>query len=142
MSPHQFLNPEGLGPPVGFSHVVVPGQGRLVFLAGQTAHQADGKLKGSTLPDQFGAAAGNLVTALQAAGGRPEDLVWLQIFVTDVDAYTAALPEIGDAWRAAFGRHYPAMGLFGVTRLFDPACLVELMGVAVVAEETVNPGVV
>ena len=34
-------------------------------------------------------------------------------------------------WRAHFGRHYPAMGLFGVTELVDPAAKVELMGVAV-----------
>ena len=32
-----------------------------------------------------------------------------------------------------FGKHYPAMALFGVTGLFDPAAMVELVGVAVVA---------
>jgi hypothetical protein len=33
-------------------------------------------------------------------------------------------------WREHFGRRYPAIGLFGVTRLFDEAAKVELMGVA------------
>jgi len=131
---HRFVNPEGLGPPVGFSHVALAAPGRLVFLAGQTAHQADGRLEAETLPEQFTAAAANVVTALEAAGARPEHLVWLQIFVVDVDAYIADLKPIGAAWRAYFEAHYPPMGLFGVTRLFDPAALVELMGIAVIPE--------
>jgi enamine deaminase RidA (YjgF/YER057c/UK114 family) len=131
---HRFLNPEGLGPPVGFSHAALAAPGRLVLLAGQTAHQADGRLEGETLPEQFAAAAANVVTALGSAGARPEHLVWLQIFVVDVDAYIADLKPIGAAWRARFGAHYPPMGLFGVTRLFDPAALVELMGIAVIPD--------
>ena len=71
MAAHQFLNPEGLAPPIGFSHVAVAAPGRLVFLAGETAHQADGTLSGSTLPEQFAAAADNVATALAAAGATP-----------------------------------------------------------------------
>ena len=129
---HQFLNPAELGPPVGFSHVALPAPGRLVFLAGQTAHQADGRLAGETVVEQFGAAAANVATALAAAGAAPHHLVWLQIFVVDVDAYRAALRPIGAAWREHFGAHYPPMALFGVSRLFDPDALVELMAIAVV----------
>ena len=87
---------------------------------------------GETIAEQFDDAAGNLLTALGAAGGDPEDLVSLQVFVTAVAEYKAALRELGDVWRKHFGRHYPAMGLFGVTELFDPAAKVELMGVAVI----------
>jgi enamine deaminase RidA (YjgF/YER057c/UK114 family) len=68
---------------------------------------------------------------MRAAGCAPADLVSLQIFVTDVDEYRAALPELAPIWRAALGRRYPAMGAFGVTRLFDPEAKVELMAVAV-----------
>lgn len=131
---HEFRNPEDLAPAVGFSHVALAGPGRLVFLAGQAAHQADGTLAGKTLVDQFAAAARNLLTALEAAGGGAEDLLWLQIFTTDVGAYQASLKPIGAAWREAFGRYYPPMGLFGVTGLFDPEALVELMGIAVIAD--------
>jgi enamine deaminase RidA (YjgF/YER057c/UK114 family) len=60
--------------------------------------------------------------------------VSLQIFVTDVGAYKDSLREIGRAWRKHFGRHYPAMGLFGVTELFEPEAQVELMGVAVLPD--------
>ena len=51
----------------------------------------------------------------------------MQIFVTDVADYKAALRELGRVWQRHFGRHYPATGLFGVTRLFDDAALIELM---------------
>ena len=60
-------------------------------------------------------------------------LAGLPVFVTAVSEYKASLRELGQVWRTHFGRHYPAMGLFGVTELFDPAARVELMGVAVVA---------
>jgi enamine deaminase RidA (YjgF/YER057c/UK114 family) len=131
---HQFLNPEGLMAPSGFSHVALPAPGRLVFVAGQTAHQPDGSVAGSTMPEQFAAAAANVVAALEAAGAAPEHIVWLQIFVTDVDAYRAALGPIGAAYRGTFGSHYPAMALFGISRLFDEAAMVELMAIAVVPD--------
>jgi enamine deaminase RidA (YjgF/YER057c/UK114 family) len=134
MAAHQFLNPEGLAPPVGFSHVAVAAPGRLVFLAGETAHQADGTLPGSTLPEQFAAAAENVVAALVAAGATPADVVSMQIFTTDVDGYRAETKAIGAAYRAVFGPHYPPMALFGVTRLYDPDALVELVVTAVIPD--------
>jgi len=132
---HQFLNPESMAPPVGFSHVAVAAPGRLVFLAGQTAHQADGTLAGSTLADQFAAAAANVAAALAAAGATPADVVSIQIFTPDVDGYRAQSKAIGAAYRNVFGPHYPPMALLGVTRLFDPDALVELVVTAVVPDD-------
>jgi enamine deaminase RidA (YjgF/YER057c/UK114 family) len=123
VSPHRIVNPPELGKPSGFSHAVVA-TGTTVHLAGQLG-------TGATIAAQFDGAAGNLIAALRAAGGHPEDLVSLQIFVTDVAAYKASRPEIGESWRKHFGRHYPATGLFGVTELFEPDAQIELMGVAV-----------
>ena len=85
------------------------------------------------MADQFDVAAGNVVLALQGAGARPQDLVSLQIFVTDIVEYQRLSKEIGVAYRRHFGRHYPAMALVEVGRLFDPKATVELMGVAVTA---------
>jgi len=110
---------------------VVAAPGRLVALGGQTALGPDGRITGDGIVEQFDVAAGNVVAALRAAGCTPDDLISLQLFVTDVDAYRAALTELAGVWRARFGRRYPALGLFGVTRLFDEAALVELMGLAV-----------
>jgi enamine deaminase RidA (YjgF/YER057c/UK114 family) len=119
---NRIVNPPELGPARGFSHAVVAGD--TVYLAGQIG-------AGETIVDQFDAALANLIVALRASGGDVGDLVSLQVFVTDVPAYQAALSGLGKAWRRQFGDHYPAMGLFGVTALFDPAALVEVMGVAV-----------
>ena len=135
MTVHQFVNPEGMMPPVGFSHVAVAAPGRLVFLAGQTAHQADGSLAGSTMSEQFAAAAANVGAALSAAGATPADVVSMQIFTSDVEAYRSESKAIGAAYRKVFGPHYPPMALFGVTRLYDPAALVELVVTAVIPDD-------
>jgi enamine deaminase RidA (YjgF/YER057c/UK114 family) len=123
------INPPTLPRPVGFSHAVRAGQ--TVYLAGQTALGPDGKISGVTIVEQFEVAASNLIAALEGSGGVADDLVTLQVFVTDVSEYKRSLRELGDVWRRRFGRHYPAMGLFGVTELFDVEAKVELMGVAV-----------
>ena len=120
---NRIVNPPELPKPSGFSHALVAGN--TVYLAGQVG-------SGETLVEQFDGAAKNLLTALRASGGDADDLVSLQVFVPDVAAYRAALSELGQVWRKHFGNHYPAMGLFGVTELFDPGLQVELMGVAVI----------
>jgi enamine deaminase RidA (YjgF/YER057c/UK114 family) len=119
---HRIVNPPQLQQPKGFSHAVVAAD--TIYLAGQIG-------EGETLPEQFDGALASLLTALRASGGEPRDLVWLQIFVTDVAAYRHHLADLGEIWRRRLGRHYPATGLFGVSELFDPSALVELMGIAV-----------
>jgi enamine deaminase RidA (YjgF/YER057c/UK114 family) len=134
MSAHRVVNPGDLAEPKGFSHAVVAAPGRTVYLAGQTALDGEGRVCGESMVEQLDVAAGNIVRALAAAGGRPQDVVSLQIFVTDVGEYRASLRELGRVWARHFGRHYPAMALFEVSALFDPGARVELMGVAVVPE--------
>ena len=133
-SPHLHLNPESLAPPTGFSHVVVPADGTTVYLGGQTAHDPLGQIVGSTIVEQFDRAAANVVSALAAAGGAPEHLVSLHIYVTDLPAYRSSLAGLGAVYRKHFGKHYPAIALFGVGGLFDPGALVELVGIAVVPD--------
>lgn len=130
-TPHEIYNSPALLPPVGFSHAVVAAPGRTIYLGGQTGHRAD-----ASLPDglvaQFDQAAANLVTALAAAGGRPEHLTSIQVFVTSAEMYRAHSAEIGAVYRSHLDRHFPAMALFEVSRLFDADALVELVAVAVV----------
>ena len=140
MTPHRLLNPGGLSPPVGFSHAVEAAAGRLVFLGGQTAHGPDGRLTAESLVDQFERACANVVAALAAADADPQHLVSLQIFVTDASAYAASLHELGERYRRHFGRHYPAVALFEVSRLFDADAKVELVGIAVVPEARGDEG--
>ena len=126
------INPEELARPSGFSHAVSAPAGRMVFLAGQIGMDRDGKVASGVVP-QFEHALGNLLTALAAAGGQPADLVSLTIYLVDVEDYQAHGREIGAAWRRLTGTGYPAMAGVGVTRLWDPAALVEIQGIAVLS---------
>ncbi|SMQ19574.1 Enamine deaminase RidA, house cleaning of reactive enamine intermediates, YjgF/YER057c/UK114 family [Streptomyces sp. Ag82_O1-12] len=125
------VNPSELSPPAGFSHAVVASGSRVVFLAGQTALDADGKVVGSTLPEQFERALTNLLTALAAAGGTPSDLARVTVYATDVEAYRTCASELGRTWRELAGRDYPAMAVVEVVRLWDAEAMVELDGFAV-----------
>ncbi|MGW0207860.1 RidA family protein [Streptomyces sp. NPDC003233] len=125
------VNPPELSPPTGFSHAVVASGSRVVFLAGQTALDADGKVTGDTLPEQFERALGNLLAALRAAGGTPADLARVTVYATDVAAYRAHAGRLGRIWRDLAGRDYPAMAVVQVVRLWDEQAMVELDGFAV-----------
>ncbi|MFF1439279.1 RidA family protein [Streptomyces sp. NPDC058295] len=125
------VNPPELSPPLGFSHAVVAAGQRIVFLAGQTALDADGKIVGESLPEQFTRALTNLLAALRAAGGTASDLARVTVYVTDVAAYREAASALGAIWRELAGRDYPAMAVVGIVRLWDEQALVELDGFAV-----------
>ena len=128
----EFVNPPELASPSGFSHAVV-GSGRIVFLAGQIALDASGRIVGETVVGQFEQALGNLLTALRAAGGSPADLACLTIYIVDMADYRANSRPIGAVWRRLVGEKYPAMAGIGVARLWDERALVEVQGYAVLA---------
>jgi enamine deaminase RidA (YjgF/YER057c/UK114 family) len=129
---HEIVTVPELAPPVGYAHAVVAGPGRIVALGGQTALGPDGTIRGETLVEQFDVAAGNVLAALRAAGGAPEHIVQMLVFVTDVSEYKSSLRELGEVWKRHFGRRYPALALLGVTALFDEQARVELVATAVV----------
>lgn len=133
-TPHTLVNPSELPPAVGFAHAVVAAPGRTVYLGGQIGCDPDGQVRVDTLEGQYDRALSNVVTALRAAGGRPGDLAAITIYTTDLAGYRARLPELGRAHRRHLGRHYPATALFGVTGLFEPRALVELVCLAVVPD--------
>jgi enamine deaminase RidA (YjgF/YER057c/UK114 family) len=125
------VNPPSLATPSGFAHAVIATGGRMVFLAGQTALNADGAIVGDTIVEQFEQALANLLTALTAAGGQPADLASLTVYAVDLADYRAHGREIGAVWRRLAGRDYPAMAAIGVSSLWDTAALVEVQGYAV-----------
>jgi enamine deaminase RidA (YjgF/YER057c/UK114 family) len=133
-SPHTAINPDGLPRASGFSHVLMASQGRTIFLGGQAAHDANGKIVGDGIVEQFEQACANVVVALASAGAQPEHLVSMLIYVTDGNAYRARLSELGDVYRGHFGKHYPAIAFFEVSSLFDPDAKVELVCTAVVPD--------
>jgi enamine deaminase RidA (YjgF/YER057c/UK114 family) len=129
---HELVNPDGLSEPAGYTHVVLPAPGRLVFVAGQIANDADGVCRGDTIAEQLELALQNVATALRAVGGAPEHVVSMQIYTTDIETYRAERREIGERYRTVFGGHYPAISLFEVSNLYDPAAVVEIVCTAVI----------
>lgn len=124
------INPKSLTRPAGFSHAVI-GDGRTVFLAGQTGTDPTGRIVDGGLVAQFEQALSNLLESVRAAGGSPELLVSLTIYAVDLGDYRAHTSEIGAVWRRLVGSTYPAMAAIGVSRLWDESAMVELQGVAV-----------
>lgn len=127
---HERINPDGLAPATGFSHAVRT-TGTTVHLAGQTALDAEGRIVGDGIVEQFEKAFGNLLAALDAAGGTPDRLASLTIYLVDVEGYKANAREIGRVWKRLAGAVYPATAAVGVARLWDVEALVEVQGVAV-----------
>jgi enamine deaminase RidA (YjgF/YER057c/UK114 family) len=124
------INPYDLAAPSGFSHAVAA-YGRYVFLAGQTATDPTGQIVNGDIVAQFEQALWNLLTALRAAGGEPDQLASVTVYIVDMDDYVAHARDIGAVWRRLVGTTYPAMAGVGVSRLWDTIALVELQGVAV-----------
>ena len=126
------INPVELARPSGFSHAVAVTGGRLVFLAGQTGVDADGKVVTGGVVAQFEQALHNLLIALAAAGGRPGHLVSMTIYIVNIDRYQAHAKQIGAVWRRLAGDEYPATAAVEVSRLWDPAAVVEIQAMAAV----------
>jgi enamine deaminase RidA (YjgF/YER057c/UK114 family) len=131
----QIINPPNLPRPRGFSHGVLTSGGRILFMAGQDASGADGKIVApDDLVAQFEQVMRNLKSVAETAGGSTSDIVKLNIFVKSRGDYTARLKELGRIHRSYFGNYYPAMALFEVANFFQREALVEIEGIAMIAE--------
>jgi len=131
------VNPAALPTPSGYSHGTL--SGNTLHLGGQTALDADMKIVPGGIVAQFRQAFGNVLTTLAEAGGRPEDLVSITIYLTDIPDYQAHGREIGQVWRELAGATYPAMAGIGTTALWQPEALIEIVGVAVIPDERLTP---
>ena len=127
----KIINPPGLPPPRGYSNGVIA-EGRLLFVAGQIGWTATSDLADGFV-EQFDQALANVLTVVRTAGGTPESISRLTIFVTDKGRYLAGKEEVGERYRARMGRHYPAMSLVEVKGLLEPGALVEIEATAVIA---------
>jgi enamine deaminase RidA (YjgF/YER057c/UK114 family) len=134
MSAYEIINPKALGEPKGWNNgMLAPSGGRLLFVAGQVASDATGKVaEGMSFVEQFAKALGNALEVVRQAGGGPEHVGRLTIFVSDLEAYRRSLRELGHAYRELMGRHYPAMALVKIAGLLEPNAVVEIEATAVV----------
>jgi len=126
------INPEELGAPKGYSNGLLFRAGRTLFVAGQVAWDEQQKIVGgSDFVAQFHRALSNVVAVVRGAGGTPDAIGRLRIYVADREQYTARLKEIGRAYRSIMGRHFPAMALVEVRRLLEEGALVEIEAEAI-----------
>jgi enamine deaminase RidA (YjgF/YER057c/UK114 family) len=129
----KIIIPPTLAPPRGYNHAILVKGGQLLFLAGQDAGDAEGKIVGpGDLLAQFEQVLRNLKAVLEAAGGSMQNITQLTIYVQDRDDYIAKLKPLGRLFRAYFGDYYPAISLFEISRFFRDEALVELEGLAVI----------
>ena len=132
---NEVVNPPGLPAPSGFAHAVISRGGTTVWLAGQTALDAQGRIVApGDVVRQYEQALRNLVAALRAAGGEPGDLVTMTTYAVDLADYRARARDLGKVWRDVVGARYPAMAAVGVSRLWDDDALVEVQGVTVIQD--------
>jgi enamine deaminase RidA (YjgF/YER057c/UK114 family) len=134
---NEFINPDGLSKPPGYTHVVVARPGKIVYLAGQVANDRSGKVVSSDFRAQSEQVFANLKTALAAAGATFDDVVKINYYVRN---YTPELRGILRETRDKYinQEHPPASTLVGVAALASDDYLLEVEAVAVVPDKKVN----
>src|SRR6266850_207611 len=128
----KLINPESLGAPHGYSNgVLAEAGGRLLFISGQIAWDKQQQIVSADLAEQFDRALANVIAVVSEAGGKPEQIARLIIYVTNKNDYQKRMEEIGERYRARMGKHFPAMVLVEVAGLLEDRAQIEIEGVAV-----------
>lgn len=125
------INPSHWPRPSGYSNAMIA-SGRVVAVAGQIGWDP---ITRQLVSDDFVAqtrkALENVVEALRASGAGVQEIVRLTWFITDKRAYVARAKEVGEAYRAVMGKHFPAMSVVVVSALVEDRALVEIEATAV-----------
>ena len=125
------INPDGLPVPRGsYSLVNIAQPGRMVFIAGQTASDHDGKVVGAgDAKEQTRFVIGKIERAIEAAGGTMNDVVAMNVFTTDVRNHR----DINETRRAVLGSNFPTSRMVQVVALARPELLLEINAIAVIS---------
>jgi reactive intermediate/imine deaminase len=125
----QVINPPGMAPPSGYSYAVKK-TGTPVFISGQVALDGAGKLVGEgDIAAQTEQVFRNLRSVVESAGGTMDDIVKINIYVTDA----AHRPAVAAARQRHFREgHYPASTYVVVSALAVPQLLVEIEAIALI----------
>jgi 2-iminobutanoate/2-iminopropanoate deaminase len=129
--PKTAFNPDGLPTPRGsYSLVNIAQPGRMVFIAGQTASDHEGKVVGvGDAGAQTRYILGKIQRAVEAAGGTMNDVVAMNVFTTDVRNHR----NINDTRREVLGANFPASTMVQVVALARPELLLEINAIAVIS---------
>jgi enamine deaminase RidA (YjgF/YER057c/UK114 family) len=127
---YEILQPQGWPRPKGYSNGI-SAQGRQIYISGQIGWDAEGRFASQQLAGQVKKALENVIAVLAEADGKPEHIVRLTWYVTSRDEYHAELREIGAAYRAVMGKHFPVMSVVQVVALMEAEAKVEIEATAV-----------
>ncbi|APH72001.1 RidA family protein [Aquibium oceanicum] len=130
-SPHRELHPSSWKPAKGYANGMIA-EGRTVWIGGQIGWNGDQVFETDDFIGQVRQALENIAAVLAEAGAEPRHVVRMTWFVTDKREYLARLPELGDAYRAVMGKHFPAMTMVQVVALVEDRAKVEIEATAVV----------
>lgn len=126
----RVIQPPGWPRPRGYSNGMAA-HGELLAIAGQIGWDEHEEPVSPEFLPQWAQALRNVAAVLHAAGGDPQDLVSLTIYVTDKRQYIAAGRDIGRIYREILGKHFPTMALVQVAGLLEDWALVEIQALAV-----------
>ncbi|HEX6694311.1 MAG TPA: RidA family protein [Longimicrobiales bacterium] len=127
-----IINPAALGEPKGWNNgMLAPAGGRILFVAGQTARGGDGVIVDGGIAAQWAQALANVLAVVREAGGDVANIGRMTIFITSRADYLANRSALGPVWRAAMGRHFPAVAVVEVSGLVDDGAVVEIEATAV-----------
>jgi enamine deaminase RidA (YjgF/YER057c/UK114 family) len=130
----KHINPESLGAPRGYSNgILTEAGGRMLFVAGQIGWNERQEIVSDGFVEQFDRALANVVAVVREAGGQPEEITRLSLYVTNKKEYLDCLAEVGRCYRVRMGKHFPAMVLLEVKGLLDDNAKVEIEAVAVLS---------
>ena len=119
----RYMVPNEMEPVSHYCHVVKAGD--FVWLSGMVGMKADGSIPDDTV-SQFNIAMKTIDNCLRQAGGRPDQIVKVQVFMTDITERASINPIRVEY----FGEHKPASTLVEVSGLVDPRMKVEIEAVA------------
>ena len=129
----EILQPQGWPRPKGYSNGIAA-VGRTIFVSGQVGWDAEGRFPSALMAGQVKQSLLNIMAVLAEVDGKPEHIVRLTWYVTSRDEYHAQLREIGEAYRAVMGKHFPTMSVVQVVALMEAEAKVEIEATAVLPQ--------
>lgn len=109
---------------MGYSQISIVEPGKMAYISGQVAWQANGEPVPTGLVDQMKIVSNNAMSALDAVGAKPEDIVIARVYL--VDLTPERLEELMPAFISTFNGAQPCVTGIGVAALASPELQVEM----------------
>lgn len=127
----KILQPEDWLKPKGYANGIAA-KGEVIYLAGVIGWDGQEQFHSECMAEQTEQVLTNIEAILAEANAKPEHIVKMTWYITDKAEYLAKQKEMGAAYRAVMGRHYPAMAMLEVSALMEDKAKVEIEATAVI----------